>query len=133
LISSSVNTLLEVHVIFVVKLQELGVILSGHLVEEFQDSVGQDTPELADQVAVLQQLSGQIQRNVLAVDNTLDKSQPSGQNLVSLGENQYLLAVQAHANVTLLAYVHNGFKNLIKFITKAENVRSTKKNPYLAL
>lgn len=60
-----------------------------------------------DEIAVLQKLSGQVERDVLAVDNALDESKPSWQDLVGLGKNEHFFAVKGNANVTFLADVEH--------------------------
>ena len=65
--------------------------------------VGDDCPESPDLSAVLQQLSAQVEGNVLRVDDALDEPHPLGHDLLSLALDQHLPAVQGNADAAVFA------------------------------
>ena len=104
------DALLEVQVEVVIELLELGLVQARLLVELANNSLGENGAQLSDQVAVLQELAGEVEGNVLAVDHALHEAQPARQNLVRLGKDQHLFAVQGDAHVAVLAYVTGTYK-----------------------
>ena len=74
----------------------LGAIL-GLFLEELEEPLRDDLVQLLDQSAILHRLARDVQRQVLAVDDPLEEAEPLGQQVLRLGVDQDLAAVEGNA------------------------------------
>ncbi|GIX62652.1 CoA transferase [Babesia caballi] len=83
------DALLEVVVVLVVELPELLGVARALVLQELEDALHDGVGELLDQLAVLDELAADVERDVLAVDDALDEEEPLGNNRVSRLLYQY--------------------------------------------
>ena len=83
-------------------LVELGVRLGPVLrllVEELEKTLGDDPVQLLDERPVLHRLAGDVEREVLAVDDPLQEAEPLRQQVLWPGVDQDLPAVERHGRL----------------------------------
>ena len=90
------HPLLEEPLVFAV---EPGVglrVLLRLLIEEFEELAGQDLVQPLQERGVLHRLAGDVEREILAVDDPLEKAEPFGEEPLGFSLDEYLPAVQVH-------------------------------------
>jgi hypothetical protein len=73
--------------------------LGGLLVEELEEALGDDLAQLLEQGLVLHGLARDVQREILAVYDALEETQPLGQQILRRGVDQDLAAVEGHGGL----------------------------------
>mmetsp|Transcript_41653 Transcript_41653/g.95434 ORF Transcript_41653/g.95434 Transcript_41653/m.95434 type:complete len:433 (-) Transcript_41653:340-1638(-) len=92
-----VHALLEELAELIVELEVAFLVVLGEVLEKLDHSLGEHARDLLHERGVLHRLSRDIQRQVLRIDHSFEKSHPFGEQPLRSGLNEHLAAVQVDA------------------------------------
>ena len=71
----------------------------GFVFEELEEALGDDLVQLIDEGFVLHRLARDVEREIFAINDTLGETQPLGQQILGLGIDHHLAAIERYAGL----------------------------------